>query len=162
MTTHLSDFLDKVSKKLFDCKGAILANNESIFSTVPSEDIRQAKFLIGISTDHYVNWETFRLLVDDEKTLLQTDRCIGSYFGMILGDYLGTPIEFSECVNSSNTIQFVDSHIDEQCVIYLDGICNNFALEIGQWTDDAAMGACIADSLIVSVSIGTMLLGESN
>lgn len=62
-------------------------------------------------------------------------RCFGCFYGGIVGDALGAPIEFKirdkfEPIKDMNVINF------------------NFGLEPGGWTDDTSMMLCLAQSLI--------------
>jgi len=58
--------------------------------------------------------------------------------GMPLGDAIGSPNEFHPVTYEDDRPRITD-------MTYHDG---NFGLKPGQWTDDASMGACIADSLL--------------
>ncbi len=88
----------------------------------------------------------------------QVNSCLGAYLGMVLGDYLGAPIEFLNAQNNCNAIVFTRDIIDKNDdadnssgggVLYPSERSDVFRLELGQWTDDASMGACLADSLLV-------------
>jgi len=73
-------------------------------------------------------------------------RAMGSVCGMAVGDALGHPFEFIAATDDPGT-SFFDLETKEfNCEF------NKFRLERGQWTDDAAMGLCMADSLIVKRS----------
>lgn len=138
--------LRKIEKRTLDCK-IDSENRRSIFSTISATDKLACKDFLGLdSNDRIINLRDF--LEKTENFEHQTNRCLGSYLGMVLGDYLGAPIEFIDAVNNSDSIQFVDSSVDASCVKYTI-MRNVFNLETGQWTDDAAMGACLADTLLV-------------
>lgn len=91
-----------------------------------------------------------RLWVKDEldngKSLdPQTDRAIAVLVGNVIGDALGAPFEFSP-------VEYGTSEMKEgfeEADIWLRRGYNTFRLKPGQWTDDASMGLCLADSLIV-------------
>jgi ADP-ribosylglycohydrolase len=68
----------------------------------------------------------------------EEDRALGSVLGMVVGDALGAPLEF-------NHVQY-----DKQFITGMDVATPHFGLKPGQWTDDASMGLCMADSLLVS------------
>eukprot|EP01127_Copromyxa_protea_P024769 TRINITY_DN9938_c0_g1_i3.p1 TRINITY_DN9938_c0_g1~~TRINITY_DN9938_c0_g1_i3.p1 ORF type:complete len:358 (-),score=36.29 TRINITY_DN9938_c0_g1_i3:25-1098(-) len=70
---------------------------------------------------------------------------MGTFMGMVIGDALGAPFEFSPVRYNEieMTRGFEDSHI------WTVHGYNHFSLKPGQWTDDASMGFCIADSLLV-------------
>jgi len=74
---------------------------------------------------------------------------LGALMGMVCGDAIGAPLEFS-------AVRYGGGDFDpEQCAVELptqlwkkNGY-NTFNLKPGQWTDDASMGLCVADSLLV-------------
>jgi ADP-ribosyl-[dinitrogen reductase] hydrolase len=67
------------------------------------------------------------------------DRCFGTMFGMVMGDALGAPMEF-------RAVRYDDEH---RLINDLEHDCHgSFGLLPGQWTDDASMGLCLADSLL--------------
>lgn len=71
------------------------------------------------------------------------DRVMGSMCGMAVGDMLGHPFEFLPAQNEPT-----GPHFDLRTMKFIQE-SNAFHLERGQWTDDASMGLCMADSLIV-------------
>lgn len=72
------------------------------------------------------------------------DRAAGAIVGMAVGDALGQPLEFVPAGKSGHSF-------DPKTLQYT-GIYNSQNLKPGQWTDDASMGLCIADSLLVKKS----------
>jgi ADP-ribosylglycohydrolase len=66
------------------------------------------------------------------------DRALGAVIGNALGDALGAPLEFQPVSYDTQYITGFDAD---------DG--GSFMLRPGQWTDDASMGLCLADSLLV-------------
>eukprot|EP01060_Flectonema_neradi_P035405 TRINITY_DN650_c2_g6_i1.p1 TRINITY_DN650_c2_g6~~TRINITY_DN650_c2_g6_i1.p1 ORF type:complete len:495 (+),score=84.75 TRINITY_DN650_c2_g6_i1:73-1557(+) len=73
------------------------------------------------------------------------NRSFGSFIGMVIGDAAGAPLEFSSVrygVDESKGLDDTD--------IWFKREYNSFRLQPGQWTDDASMGLCIADSLLVN------------
>eukprot|EP00928_Gymnodinium_smaydae_P100332 TRINITY_DN9820_c0_g2_i1.p1 TRINITY_DN9820_c0_g2~~TRINITY_DN9820_c0_g2_i1.p1 ORF type:complete len:503 (-),score=91.94 TRINITY_DN9820_c0_g2_i1:4-1512(-) len=76
-----------------------------------------------------------------EDTLL--NRMMGSMVGMAVGDALGHPFEFEPAQDVPGPRQGFDLK-----TMRFHGEYNKFRLRRGQWTDDAAMGLCMADSLI--------------
>lgn len=70
------------------------------------------------------------------------DKAIGCMVGMAIGDYIGAPLEF---MSVSENIKYF--RIDNLSYILVN---NKFNLKLGQWTDDASMGLCMADSLILN------------
>jgi len=71
------------------------------------------------------------------------DRVMGSMCGMAVGDALGHPFEFISVNDVPGSSRF------DLKTMTFEGEFNKFKLERGQWTDDAAMGLCMADSLIM-------------
>jgi len=74
------------------------------------------------------------------------DRATGAMVGMAIADAVGAPLEF---LNVTDT-----PHKSYYCTLVpgedpkYGGMYNKFALKPGQWTDDASMGLCMADSLL--------------
>jgi len=62
---------------------------------------------------------------------------------MAIGDALGHPFEFQPAQDRPRGIYFDKEHFK------FYGAKNTFRLQRGQWTDDAAMGLCMADSLLL-------------
>eukprot|EP00927_Polykrikos_kofoidii_P077716 TRINITY_DN74634_c0_g1_i1.p1 TRINITY_DN74634_c0_g1~~TRINITY_DN74634_c0_g1_i1.p1 ORF type:complete len:506 (+),score=66.60 TRINITY_DN74634_c0_g1_i1:47-1564(+) len=72
------------------------------------------------------------------------NRAIGSMCGMAVGDALGHPFEFLPAQDEPRNCFF------DLSTMTFHGESNSFRLKRGQWTDDAAMGLCMADSLIIN------------
>eukprot|EP01124_Arcella_intermedia_P011673 TRINITY_DN1809_c0_g1_i1.p1 TRINITY_DN1809_c0_g1~~TRINITY_DN1809_c0_g1_i1.p1 ORF type:complete len:503 (+),score=85.13 TRINITY_DN1809_c0_g1_i1:121-1629(+) len=72
------------------------------------------------------------------------DKAMGSFMGMLLGDTLGAPFEFS---SYRTGVEEMKDGFSEVAIWQKHGY-NRFQLKPGQWTDDASMGLCLADSLI--------------
>ncbi|CAE7256034.1 tri1 [Symbiodinium sp. CCMP2592] len=70
-------------------------------------------------------------------------RAMGCMQGMAVGDSLGHPFEFLPVQDRP-----VGPHFDFERFEFV-GASNTFRLKPGQWTDDAAMGLCMADSLLM-------------
>eukprot|EP01064_Diplonema_japonicum_P032454 TRINITY_DN6098_c1_g1_i1.p1 TRINITY_DN6098_c1_g1~~TRINITY_DN6098_c1_g1_i1.p1 ORF type:complete len:571 (+),score=142.20 TRINITY_DN6098_c1_g1_i1:39-1751(+) len=87
-------------------------------------------------------------LVDDvragAKQGLKTDRLMGNFLGMVAGDSLGAPMEFKPVRYTWN--DKTDDVVKD--LSHHEDIMARFKVKGGQWTDDAAMGLCIADSLL--------------
>jgi ADP-ribosyl-[dinitrogen reductase] hydrolase len=75
---------------------------------------------------------------------LATSRALASLMGNVVGDSLGSPLEFSPVRYGSH--ELVDLIQPE---VWQRAGYNSFGLKPGQWTDDASMALCLADSLIV-------------
>uniref|UniRef100_A0A7S0FH33 ADP-ribosylglycohydrolase n=1 Tax=Pyrodinium bahamense TaxID=73915 RepID=A0A7S0FH33_9DINO len=71
------------------------------------------------------------------------DRVMGSMCGMAVGDSLGHLFEFQPVQDVPGSAYF------DLATMKAHGASNAFCLQPGQWTDDAAMGLCMADSLIM-------------
>lgn len=71
------------------------------------------------------------------------DRSLGCVLGNTVGDALGAPLEFSP-------LRYGSTELRGMCQddLWKKAGYNSFRLKPGQWTDDAAMGLCIVDSLI--------------
>ena len=80
---------------------------------------------------------------DDAPTLTQTEQrlshAMASFVSMAIGDALGAPMEFRAVNYNDDQPVVTELHYDTS---------GSFGLQPGQWTDDASMGACIADSLL--------------
>eukprot|EP01130_Rhizamoeba_saxonica_P011617 TRINITY_DN4829_c0_g1_i2.p1 TRINITY_DN4829_c0_g1~~TRINITY_DN4829_c0_g1_i2.p1 ORF type:complete len:383 (-),score=78.72 TRINITY_DN4829_c0_g1_i2:1761-2909(-) len=85
--------------------------------------------------------ESFRRLDED----IEFDRALGSIFGLVVGDALGAPLEFSPVQYGTTEL-----HGFEDINIWNESHYNHFRLEPGQWTDDSSMSFCLADSLILN------------
>merc|ERR1719410_2907875 len=68
---------------------------------------------------------------------------MGSMCGMAVGDALGHAFEFMPTQDTPGSAYF------DLKTLRFHGESNAFRLERGQWTDDASMGLCMADSLIL-------------
>ena len=66
--------------------------------------------------------------------------------GMFIGDALGAPMEFSPVRYGAREFDTVDSVPND---LWVKEGYNTFSLKPGQHTDDASMGLCLADSLLV-------------
>jgi ADP-ribosyl-[dinitrogen reductase] hydrolase len=81
--------------------------------------------------------------VDDASAVPVLDRAMGSMCGMAVGDALGHPYEFEPAQDVPERRYF------DLATMRFHEESNHFRLKRGQWTDDAAMGNCMADSLIM-------------
>jgi len=69
----------------------------------------------------------------------------------VIGDALGAPFEFTHYI--SHPVKgaghaFMERGFEDDNLWYTTWGNNTFRLRVGQWTDDASMGLCLADSLI--------------
>lgn len=104
-------------------------------ASTPHSEYREN--LVGysiIDTKDPIRKQVDEVLSKGAKTK-EEDRAFGSMLGMVVGDALGAPMEFKR-------VQYG--------VISITDMVNatSFSLLAGQWTDDASMGLCIADSLL--------------
>ncbi len=67
-------------------------------------------------------------------TLQTRDRAKGMFWGLVIGDCLGSPIQF--------TPKYAHRHITEM------EPCDIFGCPPGYWTDDSSMAFCVAESVI--------------
>jgi ADP-ribosylglycohydrolase len=81
------------------------------------------------------------------KHIKSLDRAVGSIVGMAVGDAVGAPLEFADVMNGDGVKH--RSYYFSLLQGYNKEL-NNFKLKRGQWTDDAAMGFCMADSILSS------------
>lgn len=73
------------------------------------------------------------------KMALIKDRFYGSLAGLVVGDALGTTVEFS----SPGTFEPVTDIVG-------GGV---FGLKPGQWTDDTSMALCLAESMVQKIAL---------
>lgn len=113
------------------------------------------------SADNLNGFSIFETVAQDTKDALvaaavadtKVDRAVGSMVGMAVADAVGHWFEFLPVVDVpfssghgfdlKTFIQSADPH---------DAFTephNRFRLKLGQWTDDASMGLCMADSLLL-------------
>lgn len=81
--------------------------------------------------------------VDASSSRQTLDRSFGCVLGNAIGDALGAPLEFSAVRYGSDELKGFNSHVWRRLGY------NAFGVRPGQWTDDNAMGLCLADSLLV-------------
>jgi len=81
----------------------------------------------------------------EEMERKAVDRSLGCMLGNAIGDALGAPLEFSELRYGSKELT---SMCQDEIWQSEDNSYNSFGLKPGQWTDDASMALCIADSLL--------------
>ena len=63
--------------------------------------------------------------------------CVGAMLGMAIGDAMGARVEFKNLDYNYNKVKDMGNDVG-----------GKFKLKPGQWTDDTALGLCLADSLI--------------
>lgn len=87
-------------------------------------------------------------IIKSSKNSMIIDKCIGCIVGMGIGDAFGHPLEFVAVT------RIKEKKKNRPRFSYKDGKFyneyNRFNLQRGQWTDDASMGLCMADSLIIN------------
>lgn len=82
------------------------------------------------------------------------DSAIGCLLGLALGDAVGAPLEFcavdaspqESCADDDRRPYLATTLKDGQ--LHYRNVRNKFDLKLGQWTDDASMALCLADSLL--------------
>lgn len=74
---------------------------------------------------------------------VHTLRGMGAVLGLVCGDSLGAPLEFSAVRYGSDEVRRMG-----QPDVWTKRGYNRFRLRAGQWTDDASMSLCMADSLL--------------
>lgn len=101
---------------------------------------------------YYCSYSPFQHIPQGEKDEIialtasdsHLDRAVGCIVGMAVGDAVGQPLEFLPIVDTPGSS---DHSFNLDDMTYTDPL-DRFHLLPGQWTDDTAMGLCIADSLI--------------
>eukprot|EP00729_Bicosta_minor_P007464 gene7464-15262_t len=79
------------------------------------------------------------------------DAAVGAMVGMAIADAIGAPLEFLEVVDAPLELDGSgEAHGFNAASMEYTNENNRFKLERGQWTDDAAMGLCMADSLLAN------------
>eukprot|EP00012_Vannella_robusta_P001020 CAMPEP_0206182968 /NCGR_PEP_ID=MMETSP0166-20121206/367_1 /ASSEMBLY_ACC=CAM_ASM_000260 /TAXON_ID=95228 /ORGANISM="Vannella robusta, Strain DIVA3 518/3/11/1/6" /LENGTH=401 /DNA_ID=CAMNT_0053597751 /DNA_START=114 /DNA_END=1316 /DNA_ORIENTATION=+ len=96
-----------------------------------------------LSLDDTVRANVLSAMKNPESIPESESRAIACFLGMAIGDALGAPLEFSP-VEYGKT--FITSFKDTQ--YWNSPNFNKFKLKPGQWTDDASMGLCLAESLL--------------
>eukprot|EP00330_Aristerostoma_sp_ATCC50986_P005862 CAMPEP_0114577980 /NCGR_PEP_ID=MMETSP0125-20121206/2583_1 /TAXON_ID=485358 ORGANISM="Aristerostoma sp., Strain ATCC 50986" /NCGR_SAMPLE_ID=MMETSP0125 /ASSEMBLY_ACC=CAM_ASM_000245 /LENGTH=213 /DNA_ID=CAMNT_0001767719 /DNA_START=1 /DNA_END=642 /DNA_ORIENTATION=+ len=79
----------------------------------------------------------------EEKDILLS-KALGSLYSMVVADSFGHTVEFMPCTYTQQTFK----DLTKEEFHDLKKVQNVFMLKPGQWTDDSAMGLCLADSLI--------------
>ena len=64
---------------------------------------------------------------------IQKEKALGSLWGLIVGDCLGSPIQFTEKDGHPHVTEMVP--------------CETFGTPAGYWTDDGSMALCVAESV---------------
>jgi ADP-ribosyl-[dinitrogen reductase] hydrolase len=82
-------------------------------------------------------------ILEMAKQVEVLDRAMGSMCGMAVGDAMGHMFEFLPAQDEPGGSYFALRSMK------FYGEQNTFGLQYGQWTDDASMGLCMADSLIL-------------
>lgn len=83
----------------------------------------------------------------------ECDRAVGCLLGLVVGDAMGSPLEFHPVRYEGDPgypgispLAGLDTALWEDKSEMRE--TNRFLLEMGQWTDDGAMALCLADSLL--------------
>ena len=108
----------------------------------PSDALVSHRLKCGLSSEEVL---AFRRDFESHSLVAEEDRAIGAMLGMAIGDSLGAPFEFLPYRPAGappSSAGLTEPPLDE--------VLNAFALKPGQWTDDASMGLCLADSLLAS------------
>jgi ADP-ribosylglycohydrolase len=83
--------------------------------------------------------------IDAAKKAPLLDRAMGCIAGMAIADAVGHPLEFLDACDEAHPTH----GFDLESMTYRNPF-NKFRLKPGQWTDDASMGLCMADSLLAN------------
>ncbi|CAE7948876.1 tri1 [Symbiodinium sp. KB8] len=87
-----------------------------------------------------------KALVEECTPVPSMNQAMGALCGMAVGDALGHPFEYITVTDVPGTSRF------DLATLEFHGEFNKFGCKRGQWTDDASMGFCMADSFIVRQS----------
>ena len=127
--------------KKFDRSGTALIKI-SIFDKEERGTIKKDRDIVNqvlkvLMTDKSV--EEKKALIDKLGLDPKEKRAIGSMLGMAIGDAMGARYEFQPYRYGVQDLKDMGNKD-----------FSNFGMEPGQWTDDASMGLCLADSLIMN------------
>eukprot|EP00286_Rhodomonas_abbreviata_P028617 CAMPEP_0181303524 /NCGR_PEP_ID=MMETSP1101-20121128/8612_1 /TAXON_ID=46948 /ORGANISM="Rhodomonas abbreviata, Strain Caron Lab Isolate" /LENGTH=419 /DNA_ID=CAMNT_0023409119 /DNA_START=179 /DNA_END=1438 /DNA_ORIENTATION=- len=96
-----------------------------------------------LELDSTREWLEQTLRQSSETQDFAEQRAVGCLLGLAIGDALGAPLEFQPVEYGQTSVRgFGDAHV------WSSPSANKFCLKPGQWTDDAAMALCLADSLL--------------
>lgn len=97
--------------------------------------------VLDVLTEHDMS-RISRKLTEFNGTAL--DAAIGAVVGCAIGDAVGAPLEFLPATDRPDA-----NYVFSSDTLEYGGHRNVFSLQRGQWTDDASMALCMADSLLV-------------
>jgi len=104
---------------------------------LPIDDLNEFSMLSHIPVERKAK------IIEDASKTNELNRAMGAIVGMAVGDALGHPFEFLPVQEKPGY-----SFFDLETKVFRNET-NKFCLDRGQWTDDAAMGLCMADSFIL-------------
>lgn len=111
-------------------------NNLSIFKPTAAAELNAYSVAINFSTSPY-------------KDNILLNHSLGSIMGNVIGDSLGSVLEFSFFDDTRKVIYDFDQYYFTP-YISVPEIINNFRLRVGQHTDDFAMALCLYDTLLIN------------
>lgn len=110
-------------------------------------DVNEQKLIKSIKSKNIPNLNSYSIIGDVSKDKIieilssmnkKKSQALGCFMGMVVGDALGAPLEFSDLnYNPKNQIVIM-THSTKA------------GLKPGQWTDDTSMGLCLTDSLLIN------------
>ncbi len=113
----------------------------------PTDDDSRTSALSRVSLfgpEYDAEREAIRNRIFKSEFSEEEDRAFGAFIGLVIGDALGAPLEFSPLRYGEREIVGFSPEPWEK-----PGY-NAFGLQPGQWTDDASMALCLADSLLLN------------
>jgi len=140
---------DDLHKLLVELRNLKLDIRELTVLSLEDPSVRTA--LVDYTMMSHIPTEKGRELIGRAVVALpELDRAMGAVVGMAVGDAVGAPLEFLDVVDDNPDVfrgapRFSLQHMDYTGT---SNTMNRFMLRPGQWTDDAAMGLCMADSLL--------------
>lgn len=164
---HESPQKKQATTKIATSNTDLTAFLQELRNNVDTTTVCVLPFQRGMTRRQLCDWSVLRNVLEKKKeksldwpSILQQecssnpslDRAIGCLVGMVCGDSVGAPLEFTPANNvpiekrnatkGDRYVQFQDN------TLKYTNEKNAFALERGQWTDDASMGLCLAESLL--------------
>lgn len=97
----------------------------------------------GISSDWGGNETILNFKGSNYEQINDLEACLGSLYGMLIGDSWGHCLEFVPVQYEKTIIRALD-----ETNFKAPGVLNRFGLKAGQYTDDSSMGLCLADNLL--------------
>ena len=121
----------------------------------------------GKSLQRHTPFEACTLSAEERQALCVSlassdtamDRGMGCMVGMAVGDSVGAPLEFLDAADpGACRVGAPASSYSLRTNSYVEPF-NKFQLSPGQWTDDASMGLCLADTILCRGGLESTVTG---